>query len=129
MSRNDIFLVTMDSPEQVAGNIPLTETTFFILLSLADEARHGYAIMKDVETISEGRVSLSTGTLYGALRRLLEDGWIRRVGEPVASDKRGGRQRKIYALEDLGRRMLEQEISRMEEMLRHAKQRRAEIPS
>ena len=63
----------------VAGSLPLTETTFYILLSLSPGSSHGYAILKDVERLSEGRLVLSTGTLYGALKRLLERDWIERV--------------------------------------------------
>lgn len=59
--------------------LPLTETTFFILLSLSPKPKHGYAMMKDVESLSEGRIRLSTGTLYGAIKRLLEKGWIKRL--------------------------------------------------
>ena len=61
-----------------AVNKPLTEPVLLILLSLAEKPRHGYSLMKDIESLSNGRVRLSTGTLYGALRRLLEDLWIER---------------------------------------------------
>ena len=60
------------------GLTPLREPTLFILLALSKERKHGYAILKDVEVLSEGRVVLSTGTLYGALARLLEQGVIRK---------------------------------------------------
>ena len=53
------------------NNTPLREPTFLILLSLAPGPRHGYAILKEVESLSEGRVKMSTGTLYGAIERLL----------------------------------------------------------
>src|SRR5580692_4753207 len=59
----------------------MTEPVLLILLSLAGQPRHGYSILQDTEEMSEGRVRLSTGTLYGALRRLLESGWIERVKE------------------------------------------------
>jgi len=62
----------------------LTEPVLLVLLSLAEQPRHGYAILKDVERMSGGRVKLSTGTLYGALRRLLDDAWIERVEEDEA---------------------------------------------
>ena len=58
----------------VQANLPLTETTFFIMLSLASKPKHGYAIMKEVETLSRGNVQLRTGTLYGAIKRLLGGG-------------------------------------------------------
>jgi len=63
------------------GAAPLSEPVLLILLSLAEQPRHGYSILKDVEEISQGRVALSTGTLYGALRRLLDDRWIERFEE------------------------------------------------
>ena len=94
---------------------PLSEATLLILLSLSGEPRHGYAIMKDVENMSRGRVHLSTGTLYGALRRLLEDGWIRRAGDAAPSEQ--GRVRKVYTLTDLGRRILNTEVARLEMLL------------
>lgn len=96
---------------------PLTEATFFILLSLAAGPTHGYAIMKDTRALSEGRVVLSTGTLYGALKRLLEQQWIRRL------DDRGTaapRDRKAYALTRQGRRVLGAEISRLQKLVRTA---------
>ena len=94
-------------------NLPLTETTFFILLSLSTEPRHGYAIMKDVQSLSEGRIVLSTGTLYGALKRLLEQGWI----EPAkthAISKETVRQRKAYILTQIGQRVFAAETDRLE---------------
>lgn len=94
-------------------NLPLTETTFFILLSLSMEPRHGYAIMKDVQSLSEGRVILSTGTLYGALKRLLEQGWIERTKTPAISEETV-RPRKAYALTKLGQRVFEAETNRLE---------------
>lgn len=98
---------------------PITETTFFILLSLADQPRHGYLILADVEALSEGRVRLGTGTLYGALKRLLEQGWIERVDVPTAD----GRGRKDYRLTDAGRRALNAEVSRLNAALCAAQRR------
>ena len=90
--------------------LPLTETSFFILLCLATSPKHGYAIMKEVETISEARVVLATGTLYSALRRMLDDGWIERLEDtPVIN----GRERKHYRLTEHGRSILEAEIGRL----------------
>lgn len=81
----------------VDKELPLTEATFLIVLSLAPEPKHGYAIMKDVEELSEGRVILSTGTLYGALKRMLDDGWTERTDDESESDN-PGRPRTVYAL-------------------------------
>jgi len=115
----------MTAQGAIQENLPLTESTFFIMLSLSPEPSHGYAIMKDVETLSEGRVVLSTGTLYGALKRLLEGGWIERVqeGEAHAEKQASRRPRKAYALTDLGKRVLEAEVDRMEALTTTARLR------
>lgn len=97
-------------------HLPLTETSFFILLSLATLPKHGYAILKDVEDMSAGRVVLATGTLYSALRRMLEEGWIERVDEEVPDGD--ARERKRYRLTDLGRRILELETERLRALVR-----------
>lgn len=108
-------------PADFDDQLPLTEATFFILLSLAPAQKHGYAILKDVEALSEGRVRLSTGTLYGALKRLLDQGWIDRVDDAEAGE--GGRPRKAYRLTRLGRRLLEAETARVERLARVARLR------
>ncbi len=86
-----------------------------ILVSLADQPRHGYALMKDIETLSGGRVRLSTGTLYGALRRLLEDGWIERFEQDDTS-----REKQAYRLTSVGRGQLQLELERMKQLMRGA---------
>jgi DNA-binding PadR family transcriptional regulator len=93
----------------------ISEQVLLILLSLAEEPRHGYAILKDVEGLSGGRIRLSTGTLYGALRRLLEDGWIEFFREKDAS-----RDRQAYRLTRAGRAALDNEVSRMKLLTRVA---------
>lgn len=67
--------------------------------------------MKEVEVLSEGRVRLGTGTLYGALKRLLADGWIERVEDPQADES--DRERKAYRLTAVGRRILKAETARL----------------
>jgi DNA-binding PadR family transcriptional regulator len=94
---------------------PLTEPVFLILASLADKPRHGYALMKDIEEISEGRVRLSTGTLYGAIRRLLEDGWIERFAQKDTS-----RDKQAYRLTAAGRGQIKAEVARMKQLTRAA---------
>jgi DNA-binding PadR family transcriptional regulator len=95
--------------------LPMTEPVLLILLSLASQPRHGYASLRDTEEMSGGRVRLSTGTLYGALRRLLQDRWIERYKE---EDNARGKQ--AYRLSPLGRRNLQQEVSRMKHLTRVA---------
>jgi len=94
---------------------PLSEPVFLVLLSLAEQPRHGYSILKDVESLSGGRVQLSTGTLYGALQRLLGDGWIQRIEEGETP-----RDRRTYKLTSRGRRNLQMEIERMRHLTKLA---------
>jgi DNA-binding PadR family transcriptional regulator len=93
----------------------ISEAVLFILTSLADQPRHGYAIMKDVAQLSDGRVQLSTGTLYGALQRLLKERWIERVAERETL-----RGRQSYRLSPNGRRVLDAEIARIKQLARVA---------
>ncbi len=96
-------------------SLPLTEPVMLIMMSLAGQPRHGYSILKDVEEMSDGRVLLSTGTLYGALRRLLDEGWIERFEEEERS-----RGRQAYRLTSGGRRNLQTEVTRMKHLTRLA---------
>ena len=105
----------------IETKLPLSEATLLILLSLAPQPRHGYAIMKDVAALSDGRVQLSTGTLYGALKRLLDHDWIERFDETVVD----GRERKAYRLTDLGRRIMEAEMTRLQSLVAVAQRRSA----
>ena len=95
--------------------LPLTEPVLLILLSLAGQPRHGYSILKDVEQMSDGRVVLSTGTLYGALRRLLDEEWIERIKEQESP-----RGRQAYRLTSRGRKNLQLEVGRMKNLTRLA---------
>jgi DNA-binding PadR family transcriptional regulator len=106
---------------------PLTEPTYFILLSLSPEPKHGYAIMKDVQELSENRVMLSTGTLYGALKRLLDQGWIMRMEEPGV--KESGRDRKVYKLTEHGHQILREELARLQKLLLASERRVSEEPT
>ncbi len=102
--------------------LPLTEPTFYILLSLAPGKKHGYAILKDVKDLSKERVNMSTSTLYTAVGRLLDQNLIERLSE----DNNGaspGLPRKSYALTELGRRVLEAETVRLQGMVKEARLR------
>lgn len=100
--------------------IAVSEPVLLVLLSLAEQPRHGYAILKDIEAMSGGRVLLSTGTLYGALQRLLDNDWIERVPEDNAP-----RDRRTYRLTSRGRRNLQIEIERMRQLTKVASLRMA----
>ncbi|SRR5438093_13216461 len=95
--------------------LPLTEPVLLVLLSLVERPRHGYSIMKDVEEMSAGRVVLSTGTLYGALQRLVVQGWI----EPFEEEE-SSRDRRAYRLTPRGRRNLKQEVARLKHLTKLA---------
>ena len=111
-------------PENLRDYLPLTEATFYILLSMALERKHGYAILKDVQALSQGQVVLSTGTLYGALSRLLDQSLIERVEEEDPAEV--ARPRKFYTLTRLGRRVLEAEMERLRALAATARQRLAQ---
>jgi len=84
------------------------EPTFFILLSLAGGAKHGYAILTESAELSDGRVQLKVGTLYAALDRLSADGLVAAAGEEVVD----GRNRRYFALTDAGHAVLAAEAER-----------------
>jgi DNA-binding PadR family transcriptional regulator len=111
----------MTTTQEIQGYLPLTETTYFILLSLSSGPRHGYAIMKDVDSLSRGRVRLSTGTLYSSLKRLLETGWIER--ENGLDEPADGRNRKAYRLTEIGQLILEAEYQRLQGLVHVARLR------
>ena len=92
--------------------LPLTVPVFHILLALADERRHGYAILQDIERRSDGSVKLGTGTLYTAIRRMLKSGLIERSDtrpNPSEDDER----RNYYRLTRLGVQVARAEAARM----------------
>ncbi|MFU8773775.1 MAG: PadR family transcriptional regulator, partial [Anaerolineales bacterium] len=105
----------MDNKPDLTKEIPLTEATFFILLSLAPGPKHGYGIMQEVELLSDGRLKLSTGTLYGGIKRLLEIGWIEKVEHP--EEGAPPRERRLYQLTDIGRSILKAETERMQQLV------------
>lgn len=100
--------------------LPLREPTFFILLSISTEKKHGYAILQEVEALSKGKIRLSNGTLYGALTRLQDQGLIERVesDEPQTS----GKPRKAYRLTQTGLVVLEAEVERLNALVQTARQ-------
>jgi DNA-binding PadR family transcriptional regulator len=122
--------MTPDQWDPNASLAPLREPTFLILLSLAPEKKHGYAILKDVEELSNGKVKLSTGTLYEALARLLSQGLIERISEDESTSgdepedrSPRGKPRKAYRLTRAGRSLLEAETRRMRSLVYTAQKR------
>lgn len=93
--------------------LPLTETTFYILLALTDSG-HGYLIMQKVEDLSDGQVRIAAGTMYGAIENLQKRKLIQSV---PCEDKR----RKTYLITDLGKEVRHLEIDRLKRLLNAAK--------
>ena len=112
-----------EAPDPVRDLLPLTPAVFYILFALAEGEKHGYAIMKGVETVSSGQFSMGPGTLYTTIQRLLELGLIEETS--TASDSE--RRRRYYRLSRSGRQVLEAELNRMESLVRSA-QRRKLVP-
>jgi DNA-binding PadR family transcriptional regulator len=102
-----------------ASVLPLTPVAFEILLSLAEEERHGYHIMQAVERRTDGRITLHAGTLYRALARLVDIGLIEELDErpDPASDER----RRYYRLTEFGRETARAEAIRLDSQVRAAR--------
>jgi len=96
--------------------IPLTPRTFHILLALKDGVEHGYAIMKEVESRSAGRVKIGPGTLYEAIGRLVDSALLKEVPGP-ATAKKDKRRRRFYRLTPMGRRVMRLEAERMADLV------------
>lgn len=97
----------------VSRLLPLTPAALHILLALAAEDRHGYAIMQEVRRQTEGRFKLGPGTLYDNLARLMREGLVTEAG----ADER----RRYYRLNAAGRKLLALEIARLETVIRDAR--------
>ena len=106
--------------DEIDGFLPLPTAVFHILVALADRDRHGYSIMQDVAQRTDGKVRLSAGTLYSAVRRMLEQGLIaelRGSPDPTSDDER----RRYYGLTKLGRDVAIAEARRVSDMLTQAR--------
>jgi DNA-binding PadR family transcriptional regulator len=106
--------------DEVEAFLPLPTAVFHILVALADRERHGYSIMQDVSARTDSKVRLSAGTLYSAIRRMLEQGLIEELREspdPASDDER----RRYYGLTGLGRDVAAAEARRLSDMLAQAR--------
>jgi DNA-binding PadR family transcriptional regulator len=106
--------------DDVESFLPLPTAVFHILVALADRDRHGYSIMQDVDTRTGGKVRLSAGTLYTAIRRMLEQGLIDELRDSPDPDSADGR-RRYYGLTRLGRDVAVAEARRFGELLEQAR--------
>ncbi len=103
--------------------LPLTPAVFHILIALADQERHGYAIMQEVSAISQNRVQMGPGTLYGSIKRMLKSKLIEESDQrpdPALDDER----RRYYRLTDWGRRVLIAETQRLSTLVNVAQTKR-----
>ena len=115
-----ILPVAKDRSEELELLLPLPPAVFQILVALADQDRHGYAIMQDVAARTNGRMKLSPGTLYGSIKRMLDDGLIVEADErpdPENDDER----RRYYRLTRYGREVAQAETDRLTTLLRQAR--------
>ena len=102
------------------GFLPLPSATLHILLALADEDRHGYAIIQDIAARTDGALKLSAGTLYRSIQRMLEDGLITEPRERPAPDEDDER-RRYYRITPLGRAVAKAEVRRLADLVRMAR--------
>jgi DNA-binding PadR family transcriptional regulator len=102
---------------------PLTPAMFNVLLTLADGDKHGYAILKEVEEQTDGEVQLSTGTLYGIIKRLLAEGLICELRTRPAAEV-DDQRRRYYRLTEEGRHLAVAEAERLEKLLARARSKR-----
>jgi DNA-binding PadR family transcriptional regulator len=110
----------MVAPTNPDDLLPLALATFHILVAVADQDRHGYAIMQDVVTRTNGSLKLSPGTLYGSIRRMLDEGLIVELNDrqrPKEDDER----RRYYRITPFGRSVAQAETRRLTTLLRQAK--------
>ncbi len=115
----------MPPPRDPHSLLPLTPAMFHVLVALADGRTHGYAIIKDVEELTGGAVRLSTGTLYGIVKRLLNEGLIREAARS-GREPRGGdhaERRRSYELTPFGRDVARAEAARLETTLAIARRK------
>lgn len=103
--------------------LPLTPAMFHILLALADKERHGYDIMREVDERTGGEVRLGPGTLYGSIKRMLNEGFIAELDERPDVELDDER-RRYYRLTDFGHRLAVAEAKRLEKLVKSARSKK-----
>lgn len=108
-----------DLDAEVEALLPLAPAFLHILIALGEGERHGYSIMQDVAERTGGKVRMSPGTLYGSIKRMLEEGLIEELTTGAAgADER----RRFYRITKFGKRVAAAEAQRMATLLTHARQ-------
>jgi DNA-binding PadR family transcriptional regulator len=97
------------------NNTPLTEALFYILLAVRTP-NHGYGIIQDVSEMTDKRVTLGPGTLYGAINSMLAKGWI-----SLYSEDKESRKKKEYLITNTGKKIFQSEVTRLNELIKNAK--------
>jgi DNA-binding PadR family transcriptional regulator len=110
----------MTRRDEVESLLPLPAATFHILLAVADEDRHGYGVIQDVEARTNGELRLSAGTLYRSIARMLEQGLLVETSERPAPDQDDER-RRYYRITPFGREVARAEVRRLSSLLRLAR--------
>jgi DNA-binding PadR family transcriptional regulator len=103
--------------------MPLRPIEFHVLLALAGEERHGYAILQEVDAMTDGELQPEPGTLYRALHRMLKDGWVAESARRPAADLDDER-RRYYRLTPVGRRVASAEAERLSRLVAVARAHR-----
>ena len=115
--------MTATPPLDPRSFLPLTPLAFQVLLALADEARHGYAIIREVDARTDGMIRLRTGTLYTLVQRLVDEGLVEESDarpKPSEDDER----RRYYQMTTLGRTVLKAEAPRLQALVGEARRKR-----
>ncbi len=109
-------------PTDPAAQLPLTPVVLHMLLALAGErqGKHGYALAKEVEEVSDGQIRMGPGTLYGSIQRMIDAGLIDEASRRAADDDE---RRRYYRITPLGRRVLELELARLNAVLAIAREK------
>ena len=115
--------MTRANEEISASRMPVTSAMFNVLLALVDGEKHGYAILKEVTEQTQGEVRLSTGTLYGIIKRLLAEGLIAESRTRPAAEMDDSR-RRYYRVTQTGRELAAAEAVRMEKLIARARAKR-----
>ena len=119
ISAGDIFNVSQDDISggelKVDKNVPLTEAIYYILIAVKSP-NHGYGITQNVSDMTNGRLILGPGTLYGAINSLLDKGWIR-----LFREEKDSRRKKEYVITEAGRSAFKEEVARLKELIENSK--------
>ncbi|BCZ45043.1 PadR family transcriptional regulator [Clostridium gelidum] len=97
------------------NSTPLTEALFYILLTVRTP-NHGYGIIKNISEMTDGRVILGPGTLYGAINSMLTKGWI-----SLYSEDKESRKKKEYLITNMGKMVFQNEVKRLNELIKNSK--------